>query len=198
MGAVAWLFLKSASSASSAQNSEQKWSPEDVRQNSTQPSRGRNGSPQNMQWTGLLFVRYLLLVSIRISPSSETAQHGTVNCECNHGPMTTKHRVIAIIRSWCCHFATPERRRSPFASSGSHAFWLAGKSEHGFRGSEPDLKPRSPARGAPQRNIADRRTFSVASWHVRCSRPSTHSRVRWSGVTLGPFASIAVRRRFPG
>jgi predicted phage gp36 major capsid-like protein len=48
-----------------------------------------------MQWTGLLFVRYLLLVSIRISPSSYTAQPGTVNSECNHGPMTTKHRAIA-------------------------------------------------------------------------------------------------------
>jgi hypothetical protein len=31
-----------------------------------------------MQWIGLLFMRYLLLVSIRISPLGEPAQHGTV------------------------------------------------------------------------------------------------------------------------
>jgi hypothetical protein len=61
-GVVARRLRKCASSASSAQNSEQKWSPLAVRQASTE----RNGSLQNVQRVGLPFMRYLLLVTIRL------------------------------------------------------------------------------------------------------------------------------------
>ena len=69
-------LLKSASSASSAQNSNKsgRWPSAKL----TETIATRNGSLQNMQWIGLLFMRYLLLVSIRISPLGEPAQHGTV------------------------------------------------------------------------------------------------------------------------